>query len=238
MSDHSAELKKYYDALQKAYKRNKRRLDNSQASDKSAIIEELDTIQYKIKDFQMQYGNFIKAQKNNFGEFNEEKFRSFLNEFQFGQDPQTLKSKPVKVHQPENQHSSDPSQRMSYPKQDLNYTNKDLNYPNQDHNYPSQELNFQQNNLNQYQMMYQPEYPRGFAQSGMFYNQRPARPQYPTSNMYGEAHFQNKKSPQSFPPTSKPSPAMSPKIAGQKDVHRASPAFHSQNQRQNRQSAP
>lgn len=79
MQDEAYEMKKYYDNLQKAYKRAKKKLDSSPNDPNYNVIAEIQQIQLRIKEFQMQFGNFIKAQKNNFGEFNEDMYRSYIN---------------------------------------------------------------------------------------------------------------------------------------------------------------
>lgn len=76
--DEASELKRYYESLQKTFKRIKKRLESSPNNENHEIMTEMQRIKYSINRFQMQYGNFIKAQNNNFGEFNEDMFRNFL----------------------------------------------------------------------------------------------------------------------------------------------------------------
>lgn len=76
MKDEATQLKSYYDNLQKIYKRLKKKIQIN--NDNRKLILEIKDVELKIKDFQKEFGNFIKAQTNNFGEFRVDIFRQYL----------------------------------------------------------------------------------------------------------------------------------------------------------------
>lgn len=86
MQDEASELKNYYDNLQRTYKKIKKKLTTATVNNKHNIYQEMEQIDKQIKHFQEQYGNFIKAQNNNFGEFNEESFRSCIQHRKYAQE--------------------------------------------------------------------------------------------------------------------------------------------------------
>lgn len=94
--DDAGQLKRYYDNLEKAFKRVKKRMESSFNNE---LMTEMQKIKYSISRFQMQYGNFIKAQNNNFGEFDENMFRAFLKSRRTSHDiprtPNSQMSQPI-----------------------------------------------------------------------------------------------------------------------------------------------
>lgn len=94
MRDEASQLKKHYEHLIKTHKRISRKISsNSKVQNYSALKQSLEQIEHDIKIFQETYGNFIKAQNNNFGEFREEIYRSsrekrFKMQSPYGQERQ------------------------------------------------------------------------------------------------------------------------------------------------------